>query len=155
MKSLGFVAAAMMAQLVTGCGGSGTPAPSAARPTPGPVTGAAEATPSVMPKEPEAGPPLPAIAYQARNRRDPFVPTVIEEGKGQTVNSAKLVGIVQGRQGPLALVEAADGLGYILKAGDVFANGRVTEIGTRAVSFAVAARAGEPSTTVTLRLATD
>jgi Tfp pilus assembly protein PilP len=64
----------------------------------------------------------------------------------------KLVGIIQGRKGPLALVEAPDGLGYILKVDDVLGDGRVTEIGSGTVTFAVIGRAGQKPATVTLRL---
>ena len=56
---------------------------------------------------------------------------------------------------PLALVEASDGIGYILKPGDTLGDGRVTEITQSAVTFAVAAKSGQAATTATLRLAQD
>jgi hypothetical protein len=97
---------------------------------------------------------LPPKAYQARERRDPFRTLSVVEGRvrGFTVSAAKLVGIIQGRQGPLALVEAPDGLGYILKIGDVLGDGRVTEIGAGTVSFTVSGRPGQKPAVVTLRL---
>ena len=55
----------------------------------------------------------------------------------------------------LALVEAPDGLGYILKPGDTLGDGRVTDITPNIVTFAVAAKAGQSATTATLRLAQD
>jgi Tfp pilus assembly protein PilP len=111
----------------------------------------------VVPKEPDAGPPLPPVSYDAKQRRDPFAPLVVAEGatKGLTVASVKLTGVIQGRQGPLGLVEAPDGIGYVLKPGDVLGDGRVAEIGKDTISFSVAARPGQPATTVTLRLRTD
>jgi hypothetical protein len=138
--------------LLGGCGG-GAPPPTP--PAPGPI-----ATPppraAVMPKEPDAGPPLAPSTYDAKQRRDPFAPLAVVEGaKGLTVASAKLVGLIQGRQGTLGLVEAPDGIGYILKPGDVLGDGRVTEVGQGSISFSVAARPGQPASTVTLRLRTD
>ena len=56
---------------------------------------------------------------------------------------------------PLALVEASDGIGYILKPGDTLGDGRVTEITQSTVTFAVAAKSGQAATTATLRLAQD
>jgi Tfp pilus assembly protein PilP len=111
----------------------------------------------VVPKEPDAGPPLPPATYDARQRRDPFAPLVVTEGatKGLTVASVKLTGVILGGQSPLGLVEAPDGIGYILKLGDMLGNGRVVEIGKDTISFAVAGRPGQPASTVTLRLRTD
>lgn len=140
-----------VALALSGCGGG---APSGTPPAPGPV--ATPPRPVVAPKEPDAGPPLPAMSYSAKQRRDPFAPIVAAEGaKGMTVASAKLAGVVQGRQGRVGLVEAPDGIGYILKAGDVFGDGRVVEVSQDSISFAVAARPGQPANTVTLRLRTD
>jgi hypothetical protein len=67
------------------------------------------------------------------------------------VSAAKLVGIVDGSE-PLALVEAPDGLGYILKPGDVLGNGRVNDVTRGSITFGVAGRGGQRDTTVTLRL---
>ena len=67
---------------------------------------------------------------------------IVSGGKGLTIGSAKLVGIISGPQ-PLALVETPEGIGYILKAGDTLGDGRVTEIGADSVSFAVAPKPGE------------
>ena len=91
--------------------------------------------------------------YDAKGRRDPF--TIIEriEGPGSmSVASAKLTGIVRGRQ-TLALVETQDGIGYILKTGDTLFDGRVVEIGSDSVVFAVTAKPGSTtSNRVVLRL---
>ena len=143
--------------LLGGCGGGEPPAkpptPVARRAAPAPrATGAA----AVRPLDPAAGPVLPPLAYDAKNRRDPFLPIALTaKAKGINVTGAKLVGIVQGRRGTLALVEAADGVGYILKSGDALGNGRVTGITGTTVTFAVSTQPGQGPTTVTLRLALD
>ena len=56
---------------------------------------------------------------------------------------------------PLALVEAPDGIGYILKPGDTLGDGRLLEIGSDSVVFLVAPKTGAPSNRVVLRLATN
>jgi Tfp pilus assembly protein PilP len=96
------------------------------------------------------------MTYDAKGRRDPFAPvSLASENKGINVTAAKLVGIVHGGQGALALVEGPDGVGYILKSGDGLGNGRVTGITATSVTFAVAAQPGQGPTTVTLRLVLD
>ena len=101
-------------------------------------------------------PPLAQKAYEVKGRRDPFRSLGATEGpKGLTVASVKLVGIVQGRGGPLALVETPDGLGYILHGGDLIGDGKVFEIGSDSVTFNVTGRPGEAPSRVVLRLKTD
>jgi Tfp pilus assembly protein PilP len=78
-----------------------------------------------------------------------------EGAKGLTAASMKLVGIVHGEQGPLALVETTDGLGYIVKVGDVIGDGRVSEIGGESVTLTVAGRPGQAPSRVVLRLRAD
>lgn len=117
-----------------------------APPAPGQQTGLVPQVPAL----PEPTGPK----YEAKGRRDPF--TVVErvEGPGaMSVASAKLTGIVRGRQ-TLALVETQDGIGYILKTGDTLFDGRVVEIGSDSVVFAVTAKPGSTtSNRVVLRLA--
>jgi Tfp pilus assembly protein PilP len=140
--------AAATSLVVAGCGSSSPPPP------PGPVAAAPRAP--MAPKEPDPGPALTPIPYETKGRRDPFSPLVIASGgKGLTIGSAKLVGVIQGRSSPLALVETAEGIGYVLKAGDTLGDGRVTEIGVDFVSFAVTPKPGETGGAVTLRLRTD
>jgi Tfp pilus assembly protein PilP len=149
MRPWALVLAAATSLVMAGCG-SGSPPPPAA-----PVAAATPRAP-VAPKEPDPGPALAPIPYEAKGRRDPFSPLVIASGgKGLTIGSAKLVGVIQGRTSPLALVETAEGIGYILKAGDTLGDGRVTEIGVDFVSFAVTPKPGDAGGTVTLRLRTD
>ena len=145
--------------LLGGCGGE-PPAPPAKPPTPVtapavPAPGATGAA-AMRPLDPGAGPVLPPLAYEARNRRDPFLPIALTaEAKGINVTVAKLVGIIQGPRGALALVEGADGVGYILKIGDALGNGRVTGITGTTVTFAVSAQPGQGPASVTLRLVLD
>ncbi len=115
------------------------------------------ATPAVMPRTPETGPPLPPLAYQPKGRRDPFAPVVVAKEKktaGLEVGTVKLVGIIRGSQ-RLALVEAPDGLGYILKPGDALGNGRVTDVSADSVTFAITGSADQRDTNLTLRLVKD
>jgi hypothetical protein len=122
------------------------PAPASAVPTPAAV--AAAAAPALTPPE--------SPRYEAKGRRDPFEPLDIRVGSERsTVAAAKLTGVVHGSNGPLALVETSDGIGYILKLGDTLADGRVTEIGNTMVVFAVAPKPGGASNRVVLKLASD
>jgi Tfp pilus assembly protein PilP len=108
-----------------------------------------------MPKVPDPGPALPPLSYETRGRRDPFVAVRVTTDKaGLDVGTLKLAGIIRGRQ-PVALIEGPDGLGYILKSGDVLGNGRVTDITANSVSFAVSGRVGQRETNLTLKLATE
>jgi len=152
--ALGTLAAGSLA---AGCGG-GSPAPPAANKVAlgeQPVAPQKSAAPTVMPRTPEPGPPLPPLVYEARGRRDPFAPVqVVKEKTGLEVGTVKLVGIISGSK-PLALAETPDGLGYILKQGDVLGNGRVTEVTANSVTFAISGRAAERETSLTLRIGRD
>jgi type IV secretory pathway VirB10-like protein len=161
--------------LSAACGGSPPPPPAAATsnpvaattpaapspaaaPTPVPAT-TAKATAPVPAAPPAALIAAPAVpqgdstAYEAKGRRDPFTPLDVTAGpKGLEVATAKLTGIVRGARTTLALVEAQDGIGYILKPGDTLGDGRLIEIGVDTVVFAVA-RSGSQPNRVVLRLA--
>lgn len=145
---LGLVVGAVTA-MMTGCGwGSPTPPPA-------PVTAAAPVAPApvVRPKEPETKKALPPIAYEPKGRRDPFTPIFVgKDSAGLSVSAVKLTGIVGGRGGLMALVEAPDGIGYILKPGDALGDGRVTGITPTSVTFAVSARGSQSASNLTLRL---
>ena len=133
--------------LLAGCGG-GTP------PTPPPVA-LAPATPApvVKPKEPDAGKTLQPIAYEPKGRRDPFTPIFLgKDNAALSVSAVKLTGIVGGPGSLTALVEAPDGIGYILKPGDTLGDGRVTGITPNSVTFAVSARGSHSASSLTLRL---
>ncbi|MGH7355323.1 MAG: hypothetical protein ACRELS_12220, partial [Candidatus Rokuibacteriota bacterium] len=117
-----------------------------APPVPGQQTG-------LLPQVPALPEPT-GSRYEAKGRRDPFqIIERVEGPGGQSVASARLTGIVRGQQ-TLALVEAQDGIGYILKTGDTLFDGRVVEIGSDSVVFAVTAKPGSTTPNrVVLRLA--
>lgn len=123
-------------------------------PPPPPPAPPAPAAPPAPPKAVEEK-PLPPIAYEIKGRREPFRQPVTEEKGGLQIASVKLVGIVQGPEGPLALVEAPDGVGYILRTGDRIGDARVATIAPDSVTFAVTGRPGQPPTTTVLKLRTD
>lgn len=133
--------------LLAGCGG-GTP------PTPPPVAVApATPTPVVRPKQPDTGKTLQPIAYEPKGRRDPFTPIFLgKDNAALSVSAVKLTGIVGGPGSLTALVEAPDGIGYILKPGDALGDGRVTGITPNSVTFAVQARGSQGASSLTLRL---
>ena len=142
---------------LTACGSSPPPPPSAQAPQP-----VAAATPKPpppaesAPKVPEM-PAAPKPIYEVKGRRDPFenLDTVRREtGSGFTIVSAKLTGIVRG-QTTLALVETAEGVGYIMKPGDTLGDGRLVEIGQDSAVFTVAPKPGSTTNRVVLRIITD
>jgi hypothetical protein len=136
--------------LLAGCGGSTPPTPAPAAVAPAPATPA----PVVRPKEPDSGKAtLPPIAYEPKGRRDPFTPIFLgKDNAALSVSAVKLTGVVGGRGGLMALVEAPDGIGYILKPGDALGDGRVTGITPNSVTFAVSARGSQSASSLTLRL---
>jgi hypothetical protein len=161
----GLAALAGLCATLVACGGSPPPPPAAPAPkpvaaapapapaVPQPSTPAAAATPSPL-VTPPAVPQGDGASYEAKGRRDPFVPLDVTGGpKGLEVATTKLTGIVRGARTTLALVEAQDGIGYILKPGDTLGDGRLVEIGADAVVFAVAAKPGSQTNRVVLKLA--
>lgn len=144
---------------LTACGGS--PPPPQAAPAPKVVA----AVPAPQPTAPPPGQPGPLVAapvvptsagpaYESKDRRDPFLPLDVTAGpKGLEVATTKLTGIVRSARTSLALVEAQDGVGYILKPGDTLGDGRLLEIGADTAVFAVSARLGSQSNRVVLKLA--
>lgn len=143
------VVVGVVATMVAGCGGSAPPPPPAAVAPAAPPT----AAPVVRPKEPEQGKALPSIAYEPKGRRDPFTPIFLgKDNVGLSVSAVKLTGVVGGGGALMALVEAPDGIGYILKPGDALGDGRVTGITPTSVTFAVQARGSQSASSLTLRL---
>jgi hypothetical protein len=105
---------------------------------------AAEAAPVLVPT---------AAKYDAQGRRDPFESLDTRAGSDRsTVASARLTGVVQSTPTAFALVETADGIGYILKPGDTLAEGRLVEIGRNMVVFSIAPKPGAKSNRVVLKL---
>ena len=128
------------------------PAPAAAVPAAKP--GAPAARPgALLPQTPDLKDAAGA-KYEPRGRRDPFASLETTGGPGGlTVASTRLTGIVRGQRATLALLETADGIGYILKPGDTLGDGRLIEIGQDTVVFAVTPKPGTPgSGRVVLRL---
>ena len=126
-------------------------------PPPPPVKAPAAAQPATPA---EQAPPAEVVVavpkYDAKGRRDPFETLEVREGSGGlTVAATRLTGIVRSNRVALALVEAPDGIGYILKPGDTLGDGRLLEIGSDSVVFMVAPKTGAPSNRVVLRLATN
>jgi hypothetical protein len=124
--------------------------------------------PAAPPKPPAASQPAAAVQavpaevviavpkYDPQGRRDPFETLEVREGSGGlTVAATRLTGIVRSNRSALALVEAPDGIGYILKPGDTLGDGRLLEIGSDSVVFVVSPKTGAPSNRVVLRLATN
>ena len=108
---------------------------------------AAAAAPALTPTAPK---------YEPGGRRDPFESLEVKAGSDRaTVAAAKLTGVVRGGSSALALVETSDGIGYILKAGDTLADGRLVEINANTVVFAIAPKPGSTTNKVVLRLPSD
>lgn len=143
-----------VATLLGACGGSPPPpmppvVPIPARPVA--ATRPAPVTPPVV--NPLEGTAVEIPKYEPAGRRDPFeVYQIGEGGGGLAVASTRLTGIVRNSRSALALVEAPDGIGYILRPGDTLGDGKLTDIGLDNVVFAVAAKPGVPATRVVLRL---
>ena len=117
---------------------------------------AASTQPAAAPETPPAEVVVARPKYDPRGRRDPFETLEVREGSGGlTVAATRLTGIVRSNRVALALVEAPDGIGYILKPGDTLGDGRLLEIGSDSVVFVVAPKTGAPSNRVVLRLATN
>ena len=149
---------------LTACGGSPTPPAAASAPNPVVAAAAPAAAPKPIASVPaaQASPLVPAPvvpqsggpSYESKDRRDPFLPLNVTGGpKGLEVATTKLTGIVRSARTTLALLEAQDGIGYILKPGDTLGDGRLLEIGADTVVFAVPARSGAQSNRVVLKLA--
>ncbi len=82
--------------------------------------------------------------YEPGNRRDPFV-SLIGKGYKRTqeevidLSNLKLVGIMKGPKGAVALFEAPDGRSYSVRQGDAVRNGYVKNITDKEVIVEVTA----------------
>lgn len=139
-----------IAATVTACG-----SPPAPPPPPPPKPAAAPPPPAAARKPEPPRPPEPS--YEAKGRRDPFESPEARRAaaSGPTVATAKLTGILRGVQTTLALVETADGIGYILRQGDTLGDGRLVEIGADSVVFTVVPKPGATANRVILKLASN
>ena len=97
-----------------------------------------------------------APKYDPAGRRDPFESLEARlASERSTVASAKLTGVIHSGGTSLALVETADGIGYILKPGDTLADGQLVEIGPAVAVFTIAPKPGTTNNRVVLKLASD
>jgi len=148
MRAHRAVLASIGLAIMVGACGSSPPAP-----PPKPVAAPTQAPASAAPAGSEVAVAADAAVpkYEPKGRRDPFETLEVREGSGGlTVAATRLTGIVRSNRSALALVEAPDGIGYILKPGDTLGDGRLLEIG---VVFVVTAKAGAPTNRVVLKLA--
>jgi Tfp pilus assembly protein PilP len=101
------------------------------------------------------------VAYESRTRRDPFrlpseTASPAEPGEQPALASLRLVGIIRSTAGPIALVEGSDGLGVIVRPGDLLGNARVAEIARDSVRLKPAGSHGkEGAASAILRLSPD
>lgn len=92
------------------------------------------------------------IYYSDREKPDPFRPLILESKEREkkiNVDLAKLVGVIWGKNGYLALLKEGN-LGYVLKEGDKVIDGRVLKISEESIMFLLS-RFGEQNR-VTLQL---
>src|SRR5688500_653538 len=137
------------------CGNPPAPPPVVVTPIPARPVAAAQAAPVKPPAvNPLEGSEDHLPRCEANGRPDPLEVYQVRGGsEGLTISSTRLTGIVRNSRSALALVEAPDGIGYILRPGDTLGDGRLMDIGLDNVVFAVVAKPGAPTTRVVLKLA--
>jgi hypothetical protein len=124
------------------------------QPAPAAQPGQASTSSAVATAAPAITPTAPK--YEPGGRRDPFDSLELKVGSDRaTIAAAKLTGVIRSGAIALALVETSDGIGYILKTGDVLADGRLVEITGNSAVFAIATRPGSTANKVVLRLPSD
>lgn len=155
--------------LLAGCGSGGPPAspPQAASKAP-PASAAKAPAPPLATKAPTAataagpqggpaapGPAsVPAFAYDPHGRRDPFRPLIVARVATPRPKTGlasldpvdlKLTGVVWDQRGYYALVEAPNGLGYVIRTNDVIGDeAKVTKISPEGMTLEMEARAELP-----------
>jgi len=132
-------------------------APQPSPPVPQAASPAATAPSPSAVTEKTAPAPAGTYAYDPRGRRDPFAPlATLQEReerkkglKGLQVSDLRLSGIVWDKREYVALVEAPDRLGYVLKVNDLIGNtARVAKISPESVLFEVKESAYLPKSKV-------
>lgn len=152
-RAIDVVIAAGVTAMLAACGTPPAPPPVAVTPIPARPVAAARPAPVTPPNVNPLEGTTDIPKYEADGRRDPFVVYEVRGGAGGLlVSSTRLTGIVRNSGSALALVEAPDGIGYILRPGDTLGDGRLMDIGLDNVVFAVVAKPGAPTTRVVLRL---
>jgi hypothetical protein len=154
LREVGTLAPIGLAFVVAACSSPPPAAPIPMPPVPARVAAARPAPVTPPAVNPLEGTSVDIPKYEAGGRRDPFEVYEVREGGGGglTISSTRLTGIVRNARSALALVEAPDGIGYILRPGDTLGDGKVLDIGLDNVVFAVAAKPGVPATRIVLRL---
>lgn len=139
----GLLGAAWIFILLAACAREETPAVSFSPKPPPPAT-VAQASPAQA-SPPQALPEAkssPLYTYDPKGRRDPFQPLIVaspsKEKGGLNVSELKLVGVILKGRVYYALLEAPNGLGYIVQIGDVVGDGaKVVRITKDSVAFEV------------------
>jgi hypothetical protein len=152
-RTIEVVMALGVTAMLGACGTPPAPPPVVVTPIPARPVAAARPAPVTPPNVNPLEGSTDIPKYEANGRRDPFEVDEVRGGAaGLTVSSTRLTGIVRNSGSALALVEAPDGIGYILRPGDTLGDGRLMDIGLDNVVFAVVAKPGAPTTRVVLRL---
>jgi len=83
--------------------------------------------------------PVEHFKYQAKGRRDPFIPLITgSKGAGRlNIDNLTLIGIISGDRGRIALVKDGLNKGHILRKGDKVAGGWVSEVTSNSIIFAI------------------
>jgi Tfp pilus assembly protein PilP len=124
------------------------------------TTSVAQAPPAppapAITSQPVISSPMAPPTYERKGRRDPFqaLEIIQPDVRPHAVAAARLKGIVRGGASRV-LIETPDGMGYILRVGDIFADGRLVEIGADRVVFSVSPRRGSTIDRIVLRLPDD
>jgi len=137
----GLLGAAWIFILLAACAREENPAVPFSPKSPPPATVAQASPPQALP---EAKPP-PLYTYDPEGRRDPFQPLIVaspsKDKGGLNVSELKLVGVILKGRVYYALLEAPNGLGYIVQIGDVIGNdAKVVRITKDSVAFEVKER---------------
>ena len=138
----------MLTILLLALSAAGAQAPASALPPAPTAPAAAGAAAPAKPAEKAETAATPAgYSYDPQGRRDPFVSLVgrgadPKQGGGRVagvpgllVNEVTVKGIIRGRSGFLAMIQAADNKTYIVRSGDRLADGAVKTINQDGVVF--------------------
>lgn len=88
-----------------------------------------------IPQAPSSAPPRPL--YSSRGKRDPFQPPPAEPDTLFDPTRGRFTGVLYGPEGPIALVEDAEGRPFILREGSRVKRGVVAKIEEDRVIFAL------------------
>jgi type IV pilus assembly protein PilP len=113
----------------------------------GPAAAAQPAAPATSPQTAEQPPSPSGYSYNSEGRRDPFL-SLVGRGNdaaqgaaraagipGLLVNEVTVKGVIRGRSGYIAMIQAPDNKTYIVKSGDRLLDGAVKTITADGVVF--------------------